>query len=808
MSLYGLLKIKPSPSLVDIEEAFDGNLCRCTGYRPIIDSARSFVKKEMHMNGLNKGCCDGKREKTEEECCEMTDFSLFKEYDPSLDIPFPLELINLDENLKCLHIEHEDTLWLKPVNVEQLLQLKCFHPDAKLVAGNSEVGIEIKFKNMNYNRLIYVGDLDELNYVRINEEESTKARVLEIGVNITLANLIEELNRLKLDSLFRDCECSLADSLLANLRWFASNQIRNFATLAGNIVTGSPISDLNPIFVATGAVLTTDSMLNGQRELPMRHFYLGYRKIDLRPDEIIKKIRIRLPASPLEIVRAYKQAKRKDDDIAIVNACFSLKLNRQEENNKYSIEQLEISYGGLSYITIFMKELSVKAKGLEWNCKDALKQIEDFILKEIDLVYSAVGGMPTYRQTLAVSFFRRFWYQTIRDLKMNMNNADGCQEEERMLHNIDEIERHLSSSKQMFKISKQDPYVGILKPHLAALNHTTGAAQYVDDIPKQQNELYVGLVTSTKAHARIKQIDASKALELSGVVDLITYKDIPNSNLWGILIKDEEYLATDTVKFYGQVIAAIIASSRSLARKATNLVNVEYEELKPILTIQDAIRNNSFYQDFESDFINGHFDSTTFDASDYSSGDLVFQGKCEIGGQEHFYLETQSCLVIPKSENDEYEVFSATQNPCEIQADIAHALGIQSNKVICRVKRLGGGFGGKETKATQFAVISAVAAHKLRRPIRCVLDRDIDMLITGTRHPYYAEYKVRVSRDGLIIAYDLDIINNGGFSLDFSSIVMMRSLFDIDNIYKFPNLHVHTRVARTNIASCTALVNQ
>ena len=293
---------------------------------------------------------------------------------------------------------------------------------------------------------------------------------------------------------------------MTNLRWFASTQIRNFATLAGNIVTGSPISDLNPILVATDAWLSVRSKTKGTRNVSMRSFFLGYRKIDLQADELVLDVNVPLPASPLEVVRAYKQAKRKDDDIAIANACFRVKLAKD-----FCIEELDVSFGGLAPTTIYLKSLNEKAKGWPWADEISLKLIEELILEAVDLPYSVPGGMPTYRRTLAVSFFRRFWHQVNRDFKLTSKEST---------FNVEEIEREATRSKQDVGDSIEESKT---RAHLSALRQTTGVAKFLDDIPKQMGELHAALVLSSKSHAFIKKVDPSKALALNGVSRYISH---------------------------------------------------------------------------------------------------------------------------------------------------------------------------------------------------------------------------------------------------------------------------------------------
>jgi xanthine dehydrogenase/oxidase len=673
MSFYSLLKLNPTPTMHDIEESFDGNLCRCTGYRAILESTKTFASdfKSCQTENCSQSNCSSSHN-------NLFDFTQFKKYDPDADLPFPKQLISKDyHNQPSLVLCKDDVLWLEPQSLSELLGNKAEFPNAKLIGGNSEVAIEMRFKLANYTTFINISNVKELNDLRL-----IKNKVLEIGCNINLTELIDSLKNLSKNTLEKSHK-SIYDAFLSNLKYFASRQIRNFATLSGNIITGSPISDLNPILMANDAQLTLLSDTNGLRVIPIREFYLGYRKLDLKPDEVLVKLHIDLPSSEFEICKAYKQSKRKEDDIAIVNGCFRVKLCENHE-----IQKLDICYGGIAPTTIYLKRLDEHFKGYKWGESSSLDEIREEILKEINLSYSVPGGMPTYRRTLAVSFFTRFWYQICKELKIQID--------ENLLDNIDEIHRGLSTCKQDIGVINENDYcIGTTNPHLSGLKQTTGEAKYLDDIPKQAGELYTGYVLSTRAHAILKRVDASKALELPGVYHFVTHEDAFN-NIFG-LAKDEEIFASKEVKYYGHLIGLILADNRNLAKHAASLVEIEYELLLPqILTIQDAIEHNSFFPNTRC-VVKGDLCEEDFEIDD-SSDDVIVEGEMEVGGQEHFYLETQGCLVIPKLEDNEYEIFSSTQNLAEVQFEAAHALGISANRIVSRIKRIGGGFGGKFLK--------------------------------------------------------------------------------------------------------------
>ncbi|PIK60346.1 putative xanthine dehydrogenase/oxidase [Apostichopus japonicus] len=257
--------------------------------------------------------------------------------------------------------------------------------------------------------------------------------------------------------------------------------------------------------------------------------------------------------------------------------------------------------------------------------------------------------------------------------------------------------------------------VGRPIPHMSAKQQVTGEAKYVDDLPKLEGELYLAFVFSRRPHAKIISMDVLEALALPGVEDVITAADVPGSNLTAIY-GDEELFAVDKVISVGQVVAIVAATNQNIAQRAAKLVKVEYEDLDSILTIQEAIKEESFLHP-----------TRTISVGDLKVGfeksDHILEGECHVGAQEHFYLETMASIIIPKGENSEMEIISSTQNATKTQ-------------------RLGGGFGGKELRCCILSAAAAVAANKVDKPVRYMFDRDEDMISTGTRHPFLGRYIV------------------------------------------------------------------
>jgi xanthine dehydrogenase large subunit len=332
-------------------------------------------------------------------------------------------------------------------------------------------------------------------------------------------------------------------------------------------------------------------------------------------------------------------------------------------------------------------------------------------------------------------------------------------------------------------------------PHDAAREHVCGEAAYIDDLPPLRGELWVDVVGSPVAHGRIISIDVDAARRVEGIAAVLTAADVPH-NLFGPVFHDEELLAQDVVHYLGQPVVAIAGERKEAVAAAKALVKIEVESLPPVLTIEEAIARQQLIGPVRR-ICRGDATAALAAAEHRLAGELV------IGGQEHFYLESQAALAVP-GEAGEITVHSSTQNPSEIQACVAHCLGLSFSQVVCVCRRMGGGFGGKETQAAQPAVLAALVAFKTRRPARLVLGHEQDLRTTGKRHPYLARYEVGFTADGRITALKSDFYSNGGFSADLSLAVMERTLLHAENAYFIPHVELTGTVCRTNLPSNTA----
>ena len=354
------------------------------------------------------------------------------------------------------------------------------------------------------------------------------------------------------------------------------------------------------------------------------------------------------------------------------------------------------------------------------------------------------------------------------------------------------------SQEEIAALFKQDLVTGVGRSvkHDSAPKHVTGEAVYVDDRLEFPNQLHVYARMSDRAHARIVRIDTSPCYNVPGVAIAITAQDVPGQLDIGAVMPGDPLLADGMVEFVGQPVIAVAADNLETARKAAMAAIIEYEDLEPVIDVVDALRKKHFV-----------LDSHTHKRGD-SSGALAtaprrLQGSLHIGGQEHFYLETQVSSVM-STEDGGMIVYTSTQNPTEVQKLVAEVLGVSMNKIVIDMRRMGGGFGGKETQAAGPACMCAVIAHLTGRPTKMRLPRMEDMTMTGKRHPFYVEYDVGFDDDGLLHGIEIDLAGNCGYSPDLSGSIVDRAMFHSDNAYYLGDATINGHRCKTNLASNTA----
>nr|XP_034354271.1 aldehyde oxidase 1 [Arvicanthis niloticus] len=794
MSMYALLRNHPEPTLEQLTDALGGNLCRCTGYRPIIDACKTFCKASGCCQSKENGLCwsaQGINGLAEFQEGDETNPELFSEeeflpLDPTQELIFPPELMRIAEKQppKTRVFYGDRVTWISPVTLKELVEAKFKHPQAPIVMGYTSVGPEVKFKGVFHPIIISPDRIEELGVISQAQDGLTLGAGLSLDqVKDILADVVQKLPEEKTQTYH---------ALLKHLRTLAGAQIRNMASLGGHIVSRHLDSDLNPLLAVGNCTLNLLSK-DGERQIPLSEQFL--RKCpeeDLKPQEVL--VSVNIPCSrKWEFVSAFRQAQRQQNALAIVNS--GMRVLFKEGGGV--IEELSILYGGVGPTTISAKNSCQRLIGRPWD-EEMLDTACRLVLDEVTLAGSAPGGKVEFKRTLIISFLFKFYLEVSQSLKREdpghysslAGNYESALQDLHSKHHWRTLTHQNVDPAQL----PQDP-IGRPIMHLSGIKHATGEAIYCDDMPAVDRELFLTFVTSSRAHAKIVSIDLSEALSLPGVVDIITADHLQEANTFGT----ETFLATDEVHCVGYLVCAVIADSETRAKQAAKQVKVVYRDLEPlILTIEEAIQHKSFFES-ERKLECGNVDEA------FKIVDQILEGEIHIGGQEHFYMETQSMLVVPKGEDGEIDIYVSTQFPRYIQDIVAATLKLSANKVMCHVRRVGGAFGGKVGKTSIMAAITAFAASKHGRAVRCILERGEDMLITGGRHPYLGKYKAGFMNDGRILALDVEHYCNGGCSLDESLWVIEMGLLKMDNAYKFPNLRCRGRACRTNLPSNTAL---
>jgi xanthine dehydrogenase large subunit len=535
---------------------------------------------------------------------------------------------------------------------------------------------------------------------------------------------------------------------------FASRQIRHRATLGGNLVTASPIGDSAPVLLALDASVRLVSR-EGERTVPLDQFFTGYRKTVMQSDEVM--IAVTIPRAASGRMEFFKVSKRREMDISIVSSAIRI----AEENG--IVTEARLAFGGVAAIPLRAKNAEAALLGKPLAIDDAFLAL----LESEFTPMSDVRGSADFRKAVIRGMFEKFVKE---ERSASIDGDPGFGD----------------------SIPMRD---GLLR-HESASGHVTGAASYVFDQALKRGMLDAWPVCSKVARGRITRLDFSEARAMSGVSAILSAADVPGLNNVGPSRHDEPLFAEEEVFYKGQLIALVIGGSEEECRLAAEKVIVEYETEKPLLGIKEAIAEGSY-----------HTDPHVLERGDVEAGlsnaPHVIEDEIFIGGQEHFYLETHACWAECDGEGG-YRVVSSTQHPSEVQAIIAEVLDVTKNLVVVESPRMGGGFGGKETQGNCWAAACALGAKITGRGVRIQLDRDIDMMFTGKRHPFHAGFKVGFDDSGKLLAAKVDVTSDGGWALDLSQPVTDRALFHLDNSYFIPAVRFSGIVARTNTVSHTA----
>ncbi len=743
-----------------LDDQLSGNLCRCTGYRPIRDAAmEAFSLRRRRGNET------------------QTENNSESPHVVSYDDIFAERLKKTETELGAMEYQTENEKFFRPASLPELLRLLKENPEARMIAGATELGLDITKRYKKFAALISVEAVSELKEIKKTDSE------WHIGAAATLTEIEETV-------------AQEFHALGDMLRVFGSRQIRNRATMGGNIVTASPIGDSALVLLAFDAKIVIASQsragvspahrarqreqfteisssaqagetpaLLSERTLPIEQFFISYRKTALQPGEVLKTIIVPRKVSAPNLTRKsawFKVSKRREMDISTVAACFVIDLD-----GSGIVRHARLAYGGVAAMSSRALKTEAALLGKTWS--EETIQSALLILREEFTPISDVRGDAEFRRGLITSLLEKFFHHD--------RSADSI------------VRANMPLKMQLADKDVRAP------AHESAHKHVTGEAIYADDQTPLRPMLEVWPVCSPHARAKILKRDATAARKMSGIKAVLMAEDVPGHNDTGTK-NDEPLFADKEVLFHEQIVALIVGETQEACRAAAAKVLVEYEPLAPILTLKQALAEKSFHN--ESNFIRrGDIERGLSDAP------LSLEGEFELGGQEHFYLETNAAWA-ERGEDGSMFVVSSTQHPSEVQTVVAHVLHQPINKVVVQCPRMGGGFGGKETQAAIPAALAALASHHTGKPVRVRFNRDQDMAITGHRHPFFAKFKVGFDENGLLRAAQIHLWSNGGWSLDLSQAVTDRALFHLDNCYYIPSVEFRGQVAKTNLSSNTA----
>ncbi|XP_055537408.1 xanthine dehydrogenase/oxidase-like [Wyeomyia smithii] len=727
MNMYSLLESKQGKVTMDeVENAFGGNICRCTGYRPILEAFKSLaIDAEPRLK---------------EACQDIEDLTKIC---PKTGVTCSGKCSAVDEvkQQEGIHFNSADGKeWHKVYNITDVFAVleKIGSKPYMLVAGNTAHGV---YRNYKVQVFVDINSIEEL------RSHSCDNR-LTIGANVSLTELMTILT----DAAAKTNNFKYCLELVKHIDLIANVPVRNTGTIAGNLCIKNQHkefpSDLYLILEAVGAKLTIAELGGKTKTVTPAEFV----SLDMNK-KIILNIILPPLSSGIYKFRSLKIMPRAQNAHAYVNGAFLFKFSA----DKKIIDTATICFGGINPDFTHALQTEKQIAGKNIFSSDTFQAIIRTLSAELEPDWVLPDASPAYRKNLAISLF----YKATLSVASEM----GVSIEARFRSGGTTLERPLSTASQRFDTYKENWPLTKNVPKIEGLAQTSGEAKYANDMPTLPNELYAAFVLGTKPHAKIEKIVADEALKLPGVVAFFSAKDIPGtnnfmyfSNFMGSEI--EEVFASETVHYHGQPVGLIVAKSHALANRAAGLVKITYSlqnSAVVLSTAKEVLRANAQDRIKEMPY-STHGEN--YDAA--PKGDLNIKGHFEIGGQYHYYMETQTCVCIPIE--DGMDVYSSTQWVDLTQMAIARVLKVPQNSLNLYVRRLGGGYGGKGTRATLIACACALAAQITKRPVRFVMSLEANMKAIGKRYPVISDYEVEVSKTGKIVKLYNEYVHDFGYN--------------------------------------------
>eukprot|EP00268_Persea_americana_P065659 TRINITY_DN880_c1_g2_i1.p1 TRINITY_DN880_c1_g2~~TRINITY_DN880_c1_g2_i1.p1 ORF type:complete len:1016 (-),score=186.62 TRINITY_DN880_c1_g2_i1:301-3348(-) len=743
MSMHGLMFDKSQPTAQEIEDQIDGNLCRCTGYRPIFNAFHS-----PSCAGSQFICHINKTNSCRSHAMDIEDISR----------SLPIRLM----------ISEEDVVWVRALvlkDVYDILRTNSGKRKVRLVRGNTSTGI---YPRVDDDVLVDISRIPSL----LGSSVSNKG--ITIGGAVTISDLMLLLKK----------HSNLSKSytpMFDHLKCVATPQVRNVGSVAGNLMVahqhGDFVSDVATILIAAESRLTVCSACLNTSEvtISLEEFF----RMTME-NKVITQIFIpSLPANSHFITK--KVALRRVNSHPIVNAAFKIQVDPE---TGLILPGPIIVYGGIRPYPQRAQKTENELVGKSNMDQKVFGECLSKLQKE--LVVDPSFRQTKYRALLINHFFYCFLLSTYPKDAIPHYHLSG----------FTQIPRPISSGTESYGLGDPSEYpVSLPLPKLSSPSQATGEAEYLDDL--KFSSLHAAYVLSSVSNAIIAEIDPSKAFEVKGVMSFLSADTISASGYCNFISDYETVFASQRVQYHGQAVGLVVATTKDIAIAAAEMVIVKYKDLtEPILTIEDAIRNNSFFDTRGINFMKGNVGRSL------GVADVIVEGEVHVGHQYHFHLETHRALCIPGEEGC-MVVYSSTQNPSLVQQCVSVALNCPQHKITVNVKRVGGAYGAKLNRTPPVAMACAMAADMLQKPVRLVLDLPTNMQLVGGRSPYLCRYKVGAENNGRITAIEMHIFNNQGSHFDFEYPNLGNLPMFIDGVYSIENWEIEGKVVKTNLPACT-----
>ncbi|RVE49403.1 hypothetical protein evm_005915 [Chilo suppressalis] len=719
-------------SMMEMERAFAGNTCRCTGFRPIMDTVKSFAvdaspdlcQEVRDIEELN--ICQKSNSPCERKCSVKStdsDWSLLYEDSPERYSEEETISLAIDKNTKYYKVYTEEEIF-------RILQLNGVD-SYMLIDGNTGKGL---YEDFDYPRiLIDVSGVKSLKNYKFDQN-------LILGANISLQDSIK---------LFKETaqtryEFSYLAEFAKHFDLIANLPVRNIGSIAGNLMLRQAMpdyqSDIFILFETVGAIVTVRDNQGFKKKLTMREFL----KYDMR-GRLMLSVALPPVNSSEWIFKSYKIMPRHQNALAIVNCCFMLKVDRKCN----IINDAKIVYANISPDFIHASKTEAFLKGKNYLKDETVQGAIALLKNEIIPKKRPPEQSPECRKKLAIGLFYKFMLNLASSNAAPRNRSGG-----------ELIKRPVSKGHQDYQTDKSLFPLNQPVHKLEAMIQSAGEAQFANDVPPMPHEVFGAFALSTVASGKVNSVNTEKALKIDGVVAVYTAKDIPGKNSFTrpgfqLQIEDEEILATE-IKFHGQPVAIVVATSEELAAKVAKQLEITYRDVSaaaPVLTIDEAKKDSKRY---------APSDSGIERKSKGTNIKKVIKGIYEIEAQYHYYMEPISSVVIPV--DGFLEVYDSSQWMDLTQIAIAQCLGIKESDVVVKVRRLGGGFGGKISRNVQAVAACAIVAKKTNTPCRFVLPLQTNLTIAGRRLPCQCDYEVGVDDDGKIQYLNAIMVEDDGSS--------------------------------------------